>query len=239
MLPPLIEYLLNEFDLRGALVIVAAIHLNLIVFGSCLRPLKISTPDSDDKDEESTDTTTTSKDLLPVTERADTTQCYSSSERKPIVDQPLLIEKWNQDDLKYDQLNQKDANIIAASSFSEKDRSTFEHSYDRTEPVIQEKRSCFLSLWHAVKSLFGACFELEVLKAPQMVFFSISVFLFKMGVPHAIFFLHSYFKSVDADDTIVTSVLAGTSLVEVSSVLGMGAFIDMNIVAPKYLYFIG
>ncbi|XP_018015042.1 uncharacterized protein LOC108671952 [Hyalella azteca] len=80
------------------------------------------------------------------------------------------------------------------------------------------------------------CFDYEVPKTRQMFLMTLSCFLFKMSVPHPLFYLHVYFISVDVDVGTVSAIIAGSSLADVVGRLGVSWLTRTKLVPAVYLY---
>lgn len=86
-------------------------------------------------------------------------------------------------------------------------------------------------------TIMKSCFDNEVLKTVSMILTCISSSLFAIGAPHAFFYLHAYYTSVNVDSTVVTKLLSLSSIVDLSGRLIIGYVADMNVVRLCFLYF--
>ena len=82
VMPMLITFLIDEYSLRGALLIYGGIMLNTIVFGALLRPLDLHLYDTSESEDSTNDTLSTEKGSSSFEENVEKKNIFANSHEK-------------------------------------------------------------------------------------------------------------------------------------------------------------
>lgn len=221
VMPPLVEYLVHEFNLRSAFLIISAVHLNVVVFGMCLRPKSVHAL-IQEKDR---------RNRMEIEKLSPTVNKQSSNEN----DDFHVLNPESSDNISKENSGKIEGDVDEETDPLNKIK---EHEYTAPSKLTDNKKSILQRIWISIKLVLRTTFDPTVLRTLPMVFMGISSSLIKMSVPHALFYLHAYANSIGVSSKPITPAIAGTSLVEVTGGLVMGVLCDAKVLPPLYLYLI-